>query len=364
MAFSREQFLNKVQSLDETQDSIVNTSKWILTLYEDSDKVAAAWSEYLNKGSISTKRKLLVIYLANDIVQQAKHKQVPNFDRSFGDVLPSALEKVYADFPTDLRAKVKRVVGIWKQRKVLSESVLKAINQRLDAAERSSPASSSSTHKSKEKVDKRWGRLSSVYDSIEQNQKNGATLRLRFDKSLEALDPTSVVYAENYTVISKIGNSVKESLQKSIDYRSTLAAELSKLITEQNDLLNKEQDSISEIDSILADKDPATIAESTNPNDADLLPTYENNEDDDEDDDSSDDSDEAPSKDKHTEPSNEQQDIASSSEKSSSEEPVPKKMKLEEPKDEGATPSSSSPIKNNTGAIASSIQDLLSRLAD
>lgn len=362
MTFSREQFVSKVQSLDETQDSIVNTSKWMLTLYKDADKVATAWTEYLHKSSISTKRKLLVVYLANDIVQQAKHRQVPNFDKSFGNVLPSALEKVYADFPTELRAKVKRVVGIWRQRKVLSESVLDEIDRRLDVAGKITPSSSTTAQRSKDKVDKRWGQLSSLYDNIEQNQKSGNTLRLRFDKSLEALDPNSVVYAENYNVISKIGSSVKESLTKSIDFRSTLIKELEKLITEQNALVNKEQDSINEIDSILVDKDPTTIAQSTNSNDADLLPTYENSDDDDDDKHSSENEDEVANKKRSVSPEK-QSDLGSTSDKSSSEEPTMKKMKTDELKQEEPTPSTS-PSKSNTGAIASSIQDLLSRLAD
>ncbi|BAO39710.1 regulator of Ty1 transposition [Kluyveromyces marxianus] len=375
MVFSREQFISKVQSLDETQDSIVSTSKWILTLYKEADKVATTWVEYLSKSSISTKRKLLVIYLANDIVQQAKHRQVPNFDKSFGKVLPSALEKVYVDFPSDIRSKVRRVVGIWRQRRVLSESVLDDIDKRLDAvSSKSSPgpvsgkAEKISTNSGSGKVNKKWSAISSAYDKIEQQEKAYATLRLRFDKSIEALEPNSVVYAENFNVISKIGNSVKESLTKSIGLRTDVITQLEKLITEQKDLLNKEQDSINEIDSMIMDKDPSNLNQTLAADDPDLLPTYENDDDNDDDSSSSDNDDDKSEDNKRLSNNTDDSLVGSNSEKSSSEEPNTKKQKVESSNQNPSNSSNSStasPSKNNNNVtIASSIQDLLSRLAD
>lgn len=347
MSLSQAQFIAKLQSLDETQDSIVNTSKWLLTFYKEADTVASAWAEYLTKSSISNKRKLLVIYLANDVIQQARHKQVVNFDKSFEKVLPGALSKAYAKFPTELKEKVKRVVSIWRQRKILSEGALKEIDASLEKVMTSQ--GSDDIVNTSGAINKRLLNISSFYESIEKQRKSTGTLRLRFDKSLEALDPSSVVYAENFNVIHKIGSNVTDSLTKSINLRTNVIEELEKLLKEEKEFIIRERDLISEVESLISAKDPDSLKTTAESTDDALLPTYENEDDDDSDSDSNEE--------------NKENSSDSSNQERSSEDHVSKKQKLEESKSSSEESATGSP-KKETAAIASSIQDLLSRLAD
>ncbi|SCV03366.1 LAME_0H09846g1_1 [Lachancea meyersii CBS 8951] len=264
MAFSEERLVTKLNGLDETQDSIVGASRWLLSQHKEIKQIAACWSKFVTKTTINTRRKLLAIYLANDVVQQAKHKRMAEVGAAFGDIMPGALSRVYPELSLEMRQKVRRVVDIWKQRQVFSDSVLKSVYSQLkDEPRPDSPA-----------VAPEMQNLVVLFNQLTKSQAGVNSSKTRFDSSVEALDPSSAVYTENYKIIQKIGQAAKDALQISLDIRQKAIKELKVMLDFQNEQLQQDQNMISEVDAVLVAKDPLN-SQPLSAEEAEMVPVYE-----------------------------------------------------------------------------------------
>ncbi|AOW06329.1 RNA polymerase II-binding domain-domain-containing protein [Yarrowia lipolytica] len=136
MSFSVDSFMSKLSALNETQDSIVSVSQWIQFHRRACGPIAQTWYDYIR--NIPLKRKLAMIYLANDVVQQAKAKKRDEFIEAFSTVIVDGIVSTYREGNTDLRNKIKRVVEVWEQRQVFRPDVIEEINSKtrqLDSSE-------------------------------------------------------------------------------------------------------------------------------------------------------------------------------------------------------------------------------------
>ena len=131
MPFSSEQFTTKLNTLEDSQESISSASKWLLLQYRDAPKVAETWKECLLRPSVNTRRKLLGLYLMNHVVQQAKGQKIIQFQDSFGKVAAEVLGRINQEFPRDLKKKLSRVVNILKERNIFSKQVVNDIERSL-----------------------------------------------------------------------------------------------------------------------------------------------------------------------------------------------------------------------------------------
>lgn len=128
MSFSVDSFMSKLSALNETQDSIVSVSQWIQFHRRACGPIAQTWYDYIR--NIPLKRKLAMIYLANDVVQQAKAKKRDEFIDAFSTVIVDGIVSTYREGNTDLRNKIKRVVEVWEQRQVFRPDVIEEINSK------------------------------------------------------------------------------------------------------------------------------------------------------------------------------------------------------------------------------------------
>ncbi|KAG5365714.1 UPF0400 protein [Yarrowia sp. B02] len=143
MSFSVDSFMSKLSALNETQDSIVSVSQWIQFHRRACGPIAQTWYDYIR--NIPLKRKLAMIYLANDVVQQAKAKKRDEFIEAFSTVIVDGIVSTYREGNTDLRNKIKRVVEVWEQRQVFRPDVIEEINSKtkqLDSSEGSAGSDS------------------------------------------------------------------------------------------------------------------------------------------------------------------------------------------------------------------------------
>ncbi|SCU88418.1 LAFA_0E12574g1_1 [Lachancea sp. 'fantastica'] len=355
MSFSEERLVTKLNGLDETQDSIVGASRWVLGQHKNIKEIARAWDRFVSKPTINTRRKLLAIYLANDVVQQAKHKRVSEVGTAFGEIMPGTLSRVYPELSTEMRQKVRRVVDIWKQRQVFTDSVLKKVYAQLkDTPNR---ASSSST------VAPELQKLVEIFNQLTKSQAGVSSNKTRFDSSVEALDPSSAVYMENFKTIQKIGQTAKDALQLSLESREKAAKELQVLLDFQNEQLQQDQNMISEIDAVLAAKDP--LSSQTAPVEDEIMPVYEPSDGSDSDTDNSDVEEQGAKKRrrKSSTQSTEDKDEANRL-KSVAVEAQPSSNEDAESVDAATyEPTPAEVAANSPMAVTSSIQDLLSKLA-
>jgi regulator of Ty1 transposition protein 103 len=94
-----------------------------------ADQTAEVWARQFTK--VPVNKKLSYLYLANEVVQQSKAKKKEEFVRAFASVLPNALETNYPEFDKEVKARVKRVIDVWKQRQVFSGSVISDMESRI-----------------------------------------------------------------------------------------------------------------------------------------------------------------------------------------------------------------------------------------
>ncbi|CAR24880.1 Rtt103p [Lachancea thermotolerans CBS 6340] len=353
MSFSQEQLTSKLNALDETQESIVSASKWLLSQYKEASQVAQCWRQFILKSSTNTRRKLLAIYLANDVIQQSKHKRVGEFGTAFGAIMPEVLGKVYPEFTQELQRKVKRVVDIWRERQVFSDSVFKELYPQLKQSKRPTEPRALPLDIAPE-----IKRLVEVFAKLTKCQSSTFAAKTRFDTSLEALDPNSVVYLENYKTVQKVGQAAKDSLDKSVSYRKQAIKELQIMLNFQEEQMKQDQSLISEIDQVLISKDPAS-ATSDPLGETDLLPTYEASD--------GSDSDSDRSIGGEGEPPRKRQSLGTDSnelKRAKTETGTIDEVRTEEYETEAYEPTPAEVAANSSLAVTSSIQDLLSKLAN
>jgi regulator of Ty1 transposition protein 103 len=118
MSYSEESLARKLEALEETQDSIVSTSQWVLFYYRYADKIASHWESYLKQ--CPTHKKLAMVYLMNDVVQQSRARKKTEFIEAFAKVLPEALNRIYPKVPTSTQKRLEKIVRVLNERHIFS----------------------------------------------------------------------------------------------------------------------------------------------------------------------------------------------------------------------------------------------------
>jgi len=130
MSFSDETVKAKLSALNETQDSIVTVAQWVMFYRRHADRMAQLWLEKMRESNSS--KKLNLIYLANEIMQQAKSRKKEDFLLAFMPVMAEATSLAYKGATQEVQLKVRRVVEVWRQRQILDEGIQKATEARID----------------------------------------------------------------------------------------------------------------------------------------------------------------------------------------------------------------------------------------
>jgi regulator of Ty1 transposition protein 103 len=80
----------------------------------------------------SASRKLNLIYLANDVVQQSRARKKDEFPKAFTGVITEAMEIAYRGTTSEVQSKIRRVLEVWRQRGVFEPAILGEVDQRLE----------------------------------------------------------------------------------------------------------------------------------------------------------------------------------------------------------------------------------------
>ena len=119
--FSAASFKSKLDRLSERAESIQTLSHWVQYHKKACKQSAQLWCE--ETLAASSERKLLYVYLANDIMQTSR-KKGNDFIDAYGEQLPAVLAATYQGSPEAVRAKLLRLLNIWEERRVLAPDVL------------------------------------------------------------------------------------------------------------------------------------------------------------------------------------------------------------------------------------------------
>ncbi|KND88452.1 hypothetical protein TOPH_06818 [Tolypocladium ophioglossoides CBS 100239] len=130
MAYNDDSVLARLSSLNESHDSIATAAQWIMFHRRHADRTVQLWMQRL-KDSSSTKR-LSLVYLANEVVQQSRIRHKEDFVIAFSPVVAEAAAIAYKGAPAEIQAKLRRVMDVWKDRTIFELPIQGAIEARLD----------------------------------------------------------------------------------------------------------------------------------------------------------------------------------------------------------------------------------------
>jgi len=128
--FSREHLTRKLRDLTESQNSISTLSLWLLHHKKFAHDAAKVWFDELkrNRGS----RQLILLYLANDVIQNGKLKgTVSEYVKSFQSFMVPAMAECGKHKDMSIRPKIQRIIQIWESRAIFNVPFILALRQSL-----------------------------------------------------------------------------------------------------------------------------------------------------------------------------------------------------------------------------------------
>lgn len=188
-SFNEALFEQKLLYLKDTHDSIANLSSWCLSHQEHHGKIVSTWLNVLKR--VKTEHRLLLFYLANDVIQYSKRKSLP-FTDSFAPALQKATTMVRED---SVRNKILRLFKIWNERGIYDEGFLVDLSGLL-----------SRVHKNTTRIDVQEFQPSVMYSRIRSCKE----LEDDTDVKLNTLNESHI----SFTDIEKLRNSLKGALKK------------------------------------------------------------------------------------------------------------------------------------------------------
>jgi regulator of Ty1 transposition protein 103 len=142
--YSREQLVLKLRELTESQNSINTLSLWLLHHKKFAQDAAKVWFDELKKTKGS--RQLILLYLANDVIQNGKRKgTVSEYIRTFQSVLVPAMAVCGKNPDPKTRPKIQRIIQIWESRAIFEIPFILALRQSLTSGQIIKPENTKNT---------------------------------------------------------------------------------------------------------------------------------------------------------------------------------------------------------------------------
>lgn len=184
-AFTESVLIKKLGDLNSSSQSIQTLSLWLIHHRKHNEKIVSIWYKELTKAQSS--RKLVFMYLANDVIQNSK-KKGPEFGTSFASVLPKAFKDISHKCSDEKTFNsLTRILNIWGERGVYDSAKIREYTSNLKPATSSSSSSSSTKEKPK---DESSSRKRKADDSV-SNTSNGSD-----KKSLKVPTPSKAKILE------------------------------------------------------------------------------------------------------------------------------------------------------------------------
>lgn len=126
----------KLSTLEETQPSITAVGSWILFHARNSERSALLWFERL-KATTTPAKRLALIYLANEVAQNARSKNKLELTAAFAPYMPEAIQAAYKVATTQIQGKIRHVVEVWRQRQTFNDAILRTVESNMHELDKS-----------------------------------------------------------------------------------------------------------------------------------------------------------------------------------------------------------------------------------
>lgn len=80
----------------------------------------------------STSKRLNLVYLANEVVQQSRARSKTDFLLAFEPLIGDATALAYKNASVEIQNKIRRVIEVWRQRSIFDVKIQDALEKRLD----------------------------------------------------------------------------------------------------------------------------------------------------------------------------------------------------------------------------------------
>ena len=257
MAYSPDAVDAKLSTLNETQDSIVSVAQWLLFHRRHADRTAQIWLEKL-KASTPPKR-LNLIYLVNEVVQQSRARGKQDFLLAFEPIVAEGTASAYKGANDSQQGKIRRVVEVWRARTVFEGRILDAVEGRLAELDRSKGTKSSgklggslfggggSGGGVPAELEAASRSLAAVTKAEVTKAPSVETAEREFEKMTDpsATLPTPPVLAARLSALMKNLGSAQAALEACVKARRELVQGLEKLLATHRAKLAEEEASVS-----------------------------------------------------------------------------------------------------------------------
>ena len=249
MAYTDDSIRAKLASLNETQECIVGVAQWIMFHRRHADRTADFWLERMRE--VSTSRRLNLVYLANEVVQQSRARSKQDFLLAFEPIIAEATALAYKSADSSVRGKLRRVVEVWRDRRIFDQTIQSGIESQLDDLDSGSNSKSGSNGAPKAKSGKLGGGLFSsgsgipteladpaaqIVTSLREMQEGMNTKVSKANEEFAKMTdpntpvPTPPVHAARLSALGKTLATAQGAVEASLKARTELVAQLEKLV--------------------------------------------------------------------------------------------------------------------------------------
>jgi len=100
-----------------------------------AERIAQVWLQRIKESSPN--KRLVLIYLANEITQTSKMRKKEEFLRAYEPIIAEATSVAYRGAPVETQNKIRRVVEVWRQRQIFALKTQTDIEKQIDELDRS-----------------------------------------------------------------------------------------------------------------------------------------------------------------------------------------------------------------------------------
>ncbi|KAL2692811.1 RNA polymerase II-binding domain-containing protein [Phyllosticta citricarpa] len=249
MAYTDDAVQAKLSALNETQEGIVTVAQWIMFHRRHADRTAHLWMNRV-KDSPPNKR-LSLIYLANEVVQQSKARRRVEFVTAFSPIIAEGTAAAYKGAPYDIQQKIRRVIEVWRQRQIFETSVQDQVEKSLDELDKNrgpgkkaglggSLFGGSSTPRELQSL----ATLQNALTKVETTRRPAVTTA--DDEYTKITDPatptpTPPVHAARLSQVLKSLATAEGAVAETLKARRELIGELEKMLTSHKTVLGDEE---------------------------------------------------------------------------------------------------------------------------
>lgn len=257
MTLNESSLEKRLSIVSTSQQSIQSLSFFCLHYKSYNKRIAQIWLRCLQKARVS--HRLTLIYLANDIVQNAKRKNTLSFIDAFKSILKDTIPYLRDE---KIKKSVERVFAIWQDRSIFDAKFTNELKSLLNDTGRAS--SNDVSHNPKVSLNDTGAATDkgSSHDLIESInrladlERNEERMRSSHDNIIDRLSHES--FSEDDLNDNKTLNDLRDyiiQLRNEIDERAKLAKLLEETTLRQKKLLKESEDQLvvykSQLDSII-----------------------------------------------------------------------------------------------------------------